>query len=168
MIRGVNIAITCIIFALLQMLVAPRIAIGNVSPDFMLLLVAYFAIDRKAEQGAMVGFLVGLFQDLFNPELLGLNALTKSVVGYGLSVAGSKTRPDNPLLMAALVMAAALANDLLYLLFFTGLHLGKTLILWTTVSVPSAVYTALMGIVVYKLASVLGSKAVRHLGKARS
>ena len=50
--RAINIAFTCIIFALLQMLVAPRIALGNVSPDFMLLLVAYFAIDRKAERGA--------------------------------------------------------------------------------------------------------------------
>jgi rod shape-determining protein MreD len=165
--RVVNVAVTCFVFVLLQTLVAPRVAIGEIAPDFMLLLVAYFAINRKPEHSAIAGFLIGLLQDLFNPELLGLNALTKSLVGYGMGVVGSKAEPDNVLLLATLLATAALVNDFVYLLFFTGLHLGKFFILLTTVSIPSAIYTALAGIVVYKAAGMFGNKAVRSFGKAR-
>ena len=159
--------ITASMFVLLQLLVTPRVAIGEISPDFMLLLVAYFAIHRKPEHGAVAGFLIGLFQDLFNPELLGLNALTKSIIGYGLGLIGSKTEPDNPLLLMAVLAAAAAANDFVYLLFFTGLHLGNFFILWTTVSIPSAAYTAVAGIVAHKAADMIGSRAVKSFGKAR-
>jgi rod shape-determining protein MreD len=161
-----NVIVTCFVCVLLQALVAPRIALGEITPDFMLILVAYFAIQRRPEQGAIVGFLVGLFQDLFNPGLLGLNALTKSLIGYGLSVVGSKAEPDNAFLLAALLAAAAVAGDFVYLLFFTGLHLGKFFILWTTVSIPSAIYTALAGVVVYKAAGMAGNRAVITFGKA--
>lgn len=162
-----NIIIGTLIFVLLQMLVAPRIAIGEVSPDFMLLLVAYFAMHRKPEHGAIAGFVVGFVQDLYNPELLGLNALTKSIVGYGIAFVASKVERGHSLLIMALIGAAAFVNDLIYLVFFTGPHLGEFFILLITVSIPSSVYTALMGIAVFKAAEALGSKAVKSFGKAR-
>ena len=165
--KGINLVIGSLMFVLLQMLVAPRISIGEIGPDFMLLLVAYFAVHKKPESGAVAGFVVGLFQDLFNPELLGLNALTKSLVGYGIGVLGRKTESGSGLVFMMMIAAAALANDFVYLLFFTGLHLGKFFILLVTVSIPSAIYTALMGFAVYKAADGLGSKAVRSFGKAR-
>jgi rod shape-determining protein MreD len=165
--EGVNIIVGTLIFVLLQMLVAPRIAVGEVSPDFMLLLVAYFAMHRKPGHGAIAGFMVGFLQDLYNPELLGLNALTKSIVGYGIAFVASKVERSNLLLIVALIGAAAFVNDFIYLMFFTGPHLGKFFILLITVSIPSSVYTALMGIAVFKAAEALGSKAVKSFGKAR-
>jgi rod shape-determining protein MreD len=155
------------IFVLLQMLVAPRIAIGEIAPDFMLLLVVFFAVHRKPERGAVAGFVVGFIQDLYNPELLGLNALTKSLVGYGVAAVASKSERDNSLLIMALIGVAAFVNDFVYLLFFTGLHLGRFFILLVTVSIPSSVYTALIGVAVFKAAEALGSKAVKSFGKAR-
>ncbi len=166
--KRVNPLIISLLFVLLQMLLAPRIALGEVTPDFMLLLVAYFAVRRAPERGAMVGFVVGLFQDLFNPELLGLNALSKSLIGYGVGVVGSKTDPDNALLLAALLASAAIANDFVYLLFFTGLHLGRFFMLWVTVSIPSAFYTALIGVVLHWVILRLDGKPGRSFGKARS
>jgi rod shape-determining protein MreD len=165
--RRVNGLIVSLLFILMQMLLSPRFALGEVTPDFMLLLVAYFAVRRGPEQAAIVGFAVGLFQDLFNPEFLGLNALAKSLVGYGISVIGSKTDADNSLLLGALLASAAAVGDFVYLLFFTGLHLGKFFTLWVTVSIPSALYTALIGVILHWVARALGSKAGRSLGKAR-
>jgi len=162
-----NVVIGTLIFVLLQMLVAPRIAIGEIAPDFMLLLVAYFAMRRKPEHAAIAGFAVGFLQDLYNPELLGLNALTKSLVGYGVAFVAAKLERGSSPLVLALIGAAALANDFIYLLFFTGLHLGRFFILLITVSIPSTVYTALIGIAVFKAAEALGSKAVKSFGKAR-
>jgi rod shape-determining protein MreD len=165
--RRLNGLVVALLYILMQTLLAPRLRLGEIGPDFMLLLVAYFAVRRAPEAGALVGFVIGLYQDLFNPELLGLNALVKSIAGYGISVVGSKTDPDNAVLFGALIASAAVANDCLYLLFFTGLHLGKFFTLWLTVSIPSAIYTALVGVVLHWAGLVLGNKAGRSIGKAR-
>lgn len=165
--KSVHVIAACFIFALLQMLLASRVAVGEISPDFLLLLVAYFAIHRRPTQGAVTGFLIGLFQDLFNPGLLGLNALTKSVTGYGLAVAGSKYERESAVFLLMLFAVAAAAHDFLYLLFFTRLELGRFIILWFTVALPSALYTAVWGVLIHKVTRFVEGKVVRTFGKAR-
>ena len=151
-----------------QIVLAPHMALGRITPDFPLLIVAYFAMTRSPERSAAGGFVVGLLTDFFNPQLLGLNALTKTVIGWGLAKASKKSEPDNMIFMFALFGVAALAHDFLYLLFFTGLHPGRFFVMFFTVSIPSALYTALIGVAIHWLATSLKRKAVRTFGKARS
>jgi rod shape-determining protein MreD len=160
--------IIVLLFALLQVAVSPRLAIGEIGPDFPLLLVAYFSVRRPAQRSAVAGFLIGLFQDLFNPSLLGLNALTKTLTGYGLSLASAKLEPGSWVLLAPLFGVTALAHDIIYLLFFTGLDLRQFFVLLGTVAIPSAVYTAAVGGLVSKLAEAVSTKVVSSFGKARS
>ncbi len=155
-------------FAFLQAFFARKMSIGMISPDFPLLIVVYFSIWSGAFRGSIMGFLVGLIQDLFNPSFLGLNALTKTLIGYCMGLAGSKAEPDNTLFLLALVGISALAHDFVYLLIFTGLHLGKFFVMWVTVSIPSAVYTAVVGVLVHWLVSYATGEAARYIGKARS
>jgi rod shape-determining protein MreD len=165
--RFTQVFIVVLLFLLFQVAIAPKIAIGQIAPDFPLLLVAYFSVRRPAQQSAVTGFLIGLFQDLFNPSLLGLNALTKTLAGYALSVTSAKLEPDSWVLLAPLFGLAALAHDIVYLLFFTGLHLGQFFVLLGTVALPSSVYTAAVGVVFYKLAEAVSGKVVTSFGKAR-
>lgn len=156
------------VFFFLQVLVADKIAIGRVEPDFPLLIVAYLSVFNGPIRGSVTGFLVGIIQDLFNPAFLGLNALTKSITGYVLGVAGAKTEPESSVFLFALLGGAALAHDFVYLLFFTGLSLGTFFITWVTVSIPSALYTAIIGVLVHQIVGFTLGEVVRRLGKARS
>jgi len=165
--RYLHLLFASFIFLLMQMLLAPKIAIGQIAPDFSLLLVAYLAINRGAIPGSVSGFLVGFVQDLYNPELLGLNALTKSIVGYGLGVAGSKGEPGSVPFLAALLAVAAAANDFLYLLFYTDMNVGRFFVVFFAVALPSAIYTAIVGVVVHKIALFSEARVVRSIGKAR-
>jgi rod shape-determining protein MreD len=167
-VKYAHVIAACFIFFFLQMVLAPRIAFGEIAPDFPLLLVAYFSLNRGAFQGSISGFFVGLLQDLYSPELLGLNALTKSLAGYVLGLVGGKAEPDNLPFLVGLFGIAALANDFVYLLFFTGLDLGRFFVMFFTIAVPSAVYTAILGVVVHKVATYFGGKVVKTFGKARS
>jgi rod shape-determining protein MreD len=167
-VRIVNLIVIVLLFLVLQVVVAPRITFADIGPDFPLLLMAYFAVTRQPQHGAFAGFLIGLIQDLFNPALLGLNALTKTLAGYALGMASAKIEPESSLLLFPLFGVTALAHDVLYLLFFTGLDLGQFFTLLFTVALPSALYTAVVGVVVYKLADALTTRMVRSVGKARS
>jgi rod shape-determining protein MreD len=166
--KGAPLGIVIAVFFLLQVLVVDKMEIGRIGPDFPLLIVVYLAVFKGPIRGSTVGFLVGLIQDLFNPALLGLNALTKTLAGYVLGVTGAKTEPESSVLLFALFGGAALAHDAGYLLLFTGLNLGKFFLMWAKVSVPSAVYTAIIGVLVHSIVSFALTEVVRYLGKTRS
>lgn len=157
-----------VVFFLLQAILSDKIAFGKISPDFPLLIVAYLAVRRGAISGSITGFVVGFLQDLFNPSFLGLNAFAKTLTGYALGLAGSKAETDSAVFLFALFGAAALGHDFVYLVFFTELHLGQLFLTWVTVSIPSAFYTALIGVLVHELVAFLLTEAVKHLGKTRS
>lgn len=166
--RGAGVGFVLFVFFLLQVLVSDAISFGRIGPDFPLLIVVYFAVFRGALGGSVVGFVVGVLQDLFNPSYLGLNALTKSLVGFAMGRAGAQTERDNPLFLIAVFGVAALAHDFVYLLFFARFHMSEFALTWLTVGVPSALYTAVVGAVIHALVVFSVNEAVRYLGKTRS
>ena len=163
-----RIIVTSAVLLVLQLTVAPRIALGEIAPDFPLLLVIYYAVFAGPVRGTVAGFLIGFIQDLFSPELLGLNALTKTILGFTLGHVGAKTESDHVVLLATLFFVGAIVHDFVYLLIFTGTQPLRFLALLVTNAIPSAVYTTVAGIVVHVVVSVFGFKAVRPLGKTRS
>ena len=166
--KGLGIGVVLVVFFLLQAVFSDALTFGQIGPDFPLLIVAYFAIFRGAIAGSIFGFVAGLFQDLFNPSFLGLNALTKTLVGFALGRAGAQTERDHPVFLLALFGVSALAHDFIYLLFFTQLRLGHFFVTWLTVSLPSAVYTAVVGVAVHVGVAFFLTEVVRNLGKTRS
>jgi rod shape-determining protein MreD len=165
--RIIFLLIIAFIFLLLQVLALGKLSIGEISPDFTLLLCAFIALYRGPVQGSIIGFIIGFIQDLFNPTLLGLNALTKTLVGFACGHVGQKAAPENVIFFAAIFFITALGHDIVYLIFFTGLHLGRFFVLLFTVAIPSAIYTALVGTVIHLLLQLVDSRMVRSIGKER-
>jgi rod shape-determining protein MreD len=159
--------IAVIVIILLQFLALDKLAIGEIKPDFPLLLCAFLVLYKGPVRGSVIGFAIGLIQDLFNPAFLGLNALTKSVVGFAFGHLGTKTVPERTVFLAVIFFLAALGHDLIYLLFFTALDIGRFFILFFTVAVPSAIYTTIFGIVFQKVILVVSSWMVSSFGKTR-
>ena len=155
-----------LVYLALQASVAPRIAIGPVAPDFVVICVVLFGLQRGPIAGSLFGFVVGLIVDLGNPGFLGLNGLTKSVLGYGAGRLGTATSPG-VLVLFLVFFAAAFAHDVLYLLVFMWPHVGGAFVTMVTTALPSALYTAVAGIVVERLLAMLGAKVVTSLGQER-
>jgi rod shape-determining protein MreD len=155
------------IFLLLQMTAANKLAIGEIAPDFPLLFVAYFGLHRNSLQGTIAGFIIGLLQDLFNPAYLGLNALLKSILGFVAGRIGSKTELDSVLFLALIIFLSHISHDVIYMFFYFGFGLGHILKLFFTVTIPSAIYTMLIGVLFHAAFSFLGLKAVKAFGKAK-
>jgi len=167
-VKGLGVGVVLVVFFLLQAVFSDALTFGRIGPDFPLLIVAYFAIFRGSIAGSVFGFVVGLLQDLFNPSFLGLNALTKTLVGFALGRAGAQTERDHPIFLLALFGISALAHDVVYLLFYTQLRLGEFFVTLLTVALPSAVYTAVVGILVHVGVAFFLTEVVRNLGKTRS
>ena len=66
----------------LQTSMLPLIAYHGVSVDLLLLLTVSVAFLRGAEQGAFMGFSLGLMQDLATGTFFGVNTLARTIIGF--------------------------------------------------------------------------------------
>ncbi|MHB8051057.1 MAG: rod shape-determining protein MreD, partial [Coriobacteriia bacterium] len=65
----------------LQVMIAPHIALFGVTPNLLLLVVITLAFVEGSSEGATVGFIAGLLMDLLSTGPIGAWALVMSVVG---------------------------------------------------------------------------------------
>jgi rod shape-determining protein MreD len=163
--KGFYLVVTVFVFLLMQVVVADRVALGSVAPDFLVLMVAIFSLFRGAVRGSVFGFVVGFLQDLANPGYLGLNALTKSILGYGVGKVGAKTVPDNFPFVFVLFMGVSFGHDVIYLLVYHWPNVGSALTAIFVTALPSAAYTALFAVITNKVLAMAGPKAVESFGK---
>jgi rod shape-determining protein MreD len=131
--------------ALVQCTVVPVVGIGGVVPDVPVVLTVLLALRFGAEAGCLTGFALGLAQDVVIGGPLGLNALSKALVGF---VAGDLprwilvTRPIVPVGLAVLATVLdGLARFALLQLFHYPAPLGELL---ARVIVPQAGYNGVL------------------------
>ena len=66
-----------------QLLVAPLLQLGEIRPDFVLILLVFISARYGRMVGILAGFTMGLLQDVTGAvSVVGANALSKSVVGF--------------------------------------------------------------------------------------
>src|ERR1700712_50993 len=84
-----------IAFIVLQALLPrpfPRLAIL----DLPLIATIFFAVSRRSPiTGTLTGMVIGLLQDALTNQYIGINGITKSIIGYAAASIGFKVDVDN-------------------------------------------------------------------------
>ena len=134
----------------------PLVSVGGVTPDLPLIMVILLALRRGPEFGCLAGFVTGLLQDAAGGGLIGVQALTKAVIGFGIGAAGSRLRVSQPLVqvpgLVVLTIAEGLARFALLQIFRFPAPFGE---LMMYVVIPQALFNGFVGAaVVLSLAGV--------------
>lgn len=137
-------------------ILGPLIDIKGVAPDFSVIALVILALATGAGPATVGGFTLGLVQDLSNPTLLGLQALCKSGLGFGVGSLRGRLVYGVPLVEGAVVALAVFVHDFLFLLVQSNLADEQFLMPLVTRTVSVAVYSGLVGIPVIRLAEMLG------------
>src|SRR3989449_7960019 len=90
----------------------PLVSIAGVTPDLPLIMVVLLALRRGPEFGSVSGFVTGLLQDAAGGGLIGVQALTKAVIGFSIGVAGARLRVSQPLVQAPGLVVLTIAEGL--------------------------------------------------------
>ncbi len=133
----------------------PLVSIAGVTPDLPLIMVVLLALRRGPEFGSLAGFVTGLLQDAAGGGLIGVQALTKAVIGFSIGVAGARLRVSQPLVqvpgLVVLTIAEGLARFALLQIFRFPAPFGE---LMMYVVLPQALCNGFIGAaVVLALAS---------------
>ena len=116
------------------------LSVAGGKPDFVLILVVFFAIFRGSVQGGLMGVALGLLEDLMTGRFIGINAICKGLLGYLVGVSERNLYKNNFFVPIAAILAATFLNTVFYYLFsvLIGGHVGLEKLILSTI--PDAVY----------------------------
>jgi len=160
-----RIILASLVVFVLQVTLVHNVTVAGASPDLIMVLLVVLVIDRDPITGIIAGFLLGFLQDLGNASFLGMNALAKTVVGYGIAKYGRDYLPDNILFRGLLVFVACLINDIITLHVATSFDPVEVIVAFFRYSILSAAYTALLAVLVMQIIDILPRRMVRSGGR---
>jgi rod shape-determining protein MreD len=119
--------------------------------DLPLLVTIFFAVARRNPvSGTITGCLIGLGQDAFMANYIGLFGIAKSVVGYASSSIAAKIDVENPGSRLILTFGFYMLHRLIYVLVLRGLVQEEISPQWLH-HLGSALANGLLAIVVFSI-----------------
>ena len=98
---------------------------GNVVPDLVLIVAVYSGIHLKKSKGIWLAALIGFFQDCLSGGVLGVNFLSKGLVGLFFCIIKDKIIVQGIAPVAFFMFATSLVDGMIYFLAMTSLLGGQ-------------------------------------------
>jgi rod shape-determining protein MreD len=133
---------------LFQSLLSGVVTIAGIKLDLAILILVYLSLTRGRHYGMVFGFLIGFLFDIFTPGTLGLGALVKCLIGFTLGSFKDNLYLESSYSKGAVVFLTLILNDSLYYTITTGLS-DSTFRVLTRYSLPSALYTSVIGMLIF-------------------
>ena len=106
-----------VILYVIQSSLLPFISIHGISADLLLLFVVSLSFQKGRRNGALIGFLAGLLQDLATGTFFGINVFIKMIVGYVCGMFSRQVYKEQFFLMIVAVMFASAFHYVVYVAF---------------------------------------------------
>ncbi len=161
MIFLVFIVVYIILFPLQTSLLS-AFAVGGISLDLALILTVYCGVLLKGDRGIWAGFFIGLIQDILSGSLLGVNTLSKSVIGFTFSTLKDKLMVEGFVPVSVILLAASFFDGLVYYLCMTALLQAQIPFSFLFNTLPIyALYNALVGPILFFLINRIKNMILR-------
>ena len=98
---------------------------GNVVPDLILIAAVYSGIHLKKSRGMWLAALIGFFQDCLSGGVLGVNFLSKGLVGLFFCVIKDKIIVQGIIPIGFFIFSTSLVDGMIYFLAMTSLLGGQ-------------------------------------------
>lgn len=145
-------AIALLVATILQVSLAPHLAIFGVVPNFLFLVVVTLALVEGPVAGGVSGLVGGLLFDLLGTSVVGPGALVLTVVGYTAGMLSANLFAEGWRLPVTVVAIASLIAELSYGIVLAVLGLAASFWLDVlTIMIPAAVYHTVLAVLTYPL-----------------
>lgn len=144
------VAVGAVVAVLLQIVVAPNIALFSAQPNFLLAYVLGVAIVRPNEAGPVLPFVLGLVYDLTGSGPVGAMAFLFVLFSFVASRAFAILDNDTLFMPLTIFAVSVLSVEMLYggLLMATGLS-ASALDAFLYRALPCGLYDCIVGLVLY-------------------
>lgn len=150
--RALTTTLALLVAIVLQVALAPQIAVLGVVPNFVFLVVVTLALLEGPVAGCVAGFFGGLLFDLLGASVVGPYALVFCVAGYVAGLIHANMFAEGWLLPVSVVFIASVGAEITYGVIMSVLDIG--LPFWSAlvrIMLPGAVYTTVLAVLLYPL-----------------
>ncbi|MBO8128587.1 MAG: rod shape-determining protein MreD [Peptococcaceae bacterium] len=151
---------------ILQSTVLHFVQVAGVKPDLILVLVVIHAILNGPRKGAFLGFMAGLLQDLLTGYFVGLNAISKALIGGLVGLGQYNIYKDNVLIIGVIGFGATLGAEAInyFLLLVLGVEIALREVLLRLL-IPLGFYNAAVTVLVFRpyYHHISNKNMLRHL-----
>ncbi|MGN0327787.1 MAG: rod shape-determining protein MreD [Lachnospira sp.] len=157
-----------LLFYLIQITFGNAISIGNIAPNLLIILPALFGFFNGKNEGMYVGFISGIFYDLFSSGLFGFSALIFVYVGYLSGMFYKEYEKVEILIPLAIVIISDFAYEFMMCIGMFLLHGRLNMGYFVSRFImPEVVYTAFIALIIYYPAMYLNSWLSKERDKRR-
>jgi rod shape-determining protein MreD len=137
---------------LLQVMIAPSIALLDVVPNFILGFVVLNAMASNKIRSSLTGFVLGLLYDFTAQGPLGVMALVFALLGFSVSSLNKELFAGGWPIQALLLLIAAFFGEFLHAAFLSITGYDPDFLLSIGMrALPGALYDAAFGLIVFPL-----------------
>jgi len=141
-------AVGAVAAALLNLTIAPFIAIGAAQPDFVLIGAVLWTVIGGIEGGLVWAFIGGLMMDFLSPRPLGSTAFTLLICVGAAALLAQALRRFRFLAPIVAVLLLSVVNEILFLVVYGALRGPIPVANPLAAVLPAAVYNALLAALV--------------------
>ena len=166
---GIAVAVGAVVAVLLQVVVAPNIALFGAMPNFVVAYALLVAIVRPATAGPVMPFVLGLVFDLVSGGPVGAMAFLLVLMTFLAARAFAVLDNDTLFMPLVILVVSTLVVELFYAVFLmgTGFSAGP-LDVFLYRALPCALYDCVVALVMFPLAlRFLASRDPQQPGKPR-
>ncbi|MBI4744927.1 MAG: rod shape-determining protein MreD [Actinobacteria bacterium] len=133
-----------------QTTIAPHLRIMGVQPDLILILTVTYAFIDGPVYGSALGFFGGLLQDFIIARNVGLNVISKTIVGYIAGLLKENVFIESMFLPVVAIFLASIVDQTIYLIlgFTFGYQIPFKNVFYRVI-LPSAVYNSIFSFFIY-------------------
>lgn len=161
--RVLIIGIIIIINMVLQPVVFGNLAFKGIVPNIFIVTIVSFGLLRGKIEGAVIGALIGLFQDILYGEVVGLYTIIYMNIGYYTGFLYRNFYRDSLLVPIGIIAAADFVQNFI-IYFFTFLFRGRVGF-WRYVGqimLPEIIYTLFVGFILYRIYYMINNVVERR------
>lgn len=121
------------------------ISLWDIKPDLVIIVLVFIGITSGQIEAIVLGFFSGFLMDVYNPEWMGMNALSNSIIGFAVGYSRVGVVAEDIQVQTTILFVASLMRDLIYFLCYTFPDPVQALYLILRYGLGTAVYTAVLG-----------------------
>lgn len=119
--RYIYYAIIALILSVLQVLFLDLISVGGITPDLLLILCVWITLTEGRLAGLFAGFAVGLIFDIISMDVIGTNALAKTIAVFAAGLfyrEGTMEHKIGRFRFLGIVFLSSVIHNLVYFFFY--------------------------------------------------
>lgn len=126
-------------------------AILGVMPNTSLILIICFAVLGGKKIGGSLGIILGLLEDAFFYNVIGVHALIYFIIGYSIGIVEKKVFKENLFLPLLFTFISTIGFHVIYFVFMYFLSIDVSFIkLMKEVVIVEALYNSVLSVFFYK------------------